>query len=739
MRTTWILLACCLASTGCPSGEVDGDDPPDNPDDDDTTDDELPPSFPVTVRVTRDGAPLPDVSVLQGGGQIQGTTDADGTFVATIDSTVEGELWVIASLRDHRSQAERIREADGETVELELKTVEVDNPDYTYATPGGEQHKTTEYCSHCHFRFAEQFAGSAHRGAASNPEVHDLYAGTASAFGGAEACEAAGGRWASGTLPGGGAGERCYVAAGFLPDSLPGCGDADQPPCDADPAGLPGGRCADCHAPAVNGPAGGGWSLLNVEGIAFDEGVHCDFCHKVRDVDMDAAPGVAGRLVLGRPQEPDGGASEFVPVMYGPYFDVPNVYMGGSPAPHFRDATICGGCHQYEQEGLWEAAAAAIDADRWPSGTLPIHSTIAEWNASPSWSGVGCQYCHMPAMDVPNSADLDLFEGTSPGVAGGFERPYGEVRDHSFYGPLNVLPADGMRLIETAAALTPEVAWIAAADSASGAAELTVDSRVTNVGAGHALPTGEPLRSVVLVVHATCQDEPLTLLQGPTITEVGGRFADGVVGDGVESGDRGAGPGSALDWEGVDALVGEAPEDLVVRAVRPTGGWVDYDGIGPFGDGTFDAAAKGLPEVTAVGEAAVVAIDGTGLELATPLDLLPGDRVYVVEPSGGLQDGAPARALAGAPGVDFARVLVGLDGRRGAPHYGAVDVARDNRIASGAGAEQIHRFALPEGCDEASVSASLLYRRAPLSLARERGWTNVEVMAAAWETTVTPD
>jgi len=35
-------------------------------------------------------------------------------------------------------------------------------------------------------------------------------------------------------------------------------------------------------------------------------------------------------------------------------------------------------------------------------------------------------------------------------------------------------------------------------------------------------------------------------------------------------------------------------------------------------------------------------------------------------------------------------------------------------------------FALPEGCAEATVTATLLYRRAPLGLARERGWDAVE-------------
>lgn len=52
---------------------------------------------------------------------------------------------------------------------------------------------------------------------------------------------------------------------------------------------------------------------------------------------------------------------------------------------------------------------------------------------------------------------------------------------------------------------------------------LRVTVRVTNSGAGHHIPTDNPLRNVILLVRATDADGvPLTLLDGPTIPAWGG-------------------------------------------------------------------------------------------------------------------------------------------------------------------------------------------------------------------------
>ena len=75
----------------------------------------------------------------------------------------------------------------------------------------------------------------------------------------------------------------------------------------AEPVTETAGDCADCHAPAIDGEVGGR-DLLEAGGLegknsaegdrAYEYGVHCDLCHKVDQIHLDAKPGVGGRLGL---------------------------------------------------------------------------------------------------------------------------------------------------------------------------------------------------------------------------------------------------------------------------------------------------------------------------------------------------------------------------------------------------------------------------------------------------------
>lgn len=173
-----------------------------------------------------------------------------------------------------------------------------------------------------------------------------------------------------------------------------------------------GDGCGDCHAPGFDG------DLHAADGIDRDDGVHCDLCHKIADVRPDRPPGVGRRLVLGRPTDGPGVMSEFRAAMYGPYPDVLNPFMGGVYSPLHSEARFCAGCHELRQ------------------GDLAVMTTYSEFLATAAaQSGASCQDCHMPATDIPNAADLDA-AFSEPGVAAGFSRPSGTVRDHSFYGAL---------------------------------------------------------------------------------------------------------------------------------------------------------------------------------------------------------------------------------------------------------------------------------------------------------------
>ncbi len=649
--------------------------------------------YEVEVRV--DGAPAAGAIVVQGGRPEQWETDGAGRVEVEIDFTVVGDIMVLGVVPTTRIDGVVLDGFEEGLVVVELVSFDpTDNEDYVFQHPGTDTlDHSTEFCSHCHVTINADWLPSVHRGSASNPAVQDVYAGAATAL--AEGpCLDAGGRWWEGLEPGTGQlAERCYLGSGTLPDLNEHCGDSE--PCDG--IATTTGACADCHAPGIDGRLGGR-DLHEAVGLAYDYGVHCDVCHQVSGLFVGAEAGIGGWLEVTRPSEPPPGPGlgDWAPLTFGPLLDVPNPRMGSAWADFYRSGDYCGGCHQLEQEVLVPGATA--DPDRWPDGRLPIHTTWAEWRDGPLAPDAACQSCHMPPdPDVSNSSDEQLFDAFV-GIAAGWLRPPGAVRRHSWPGPRD----DDGAMLRLAAAI--EV------DKTVAQGELIAAVTVTNVGPGHALPTGEPMRSMVLLVEAACDGAPLDPIGGDVVPDFGGHRGRQLAGADWNT------------WPGAE--VGD-----VVRVARLEGGWHDYPAWGPFGDGTFDPQAKGMPVESWAGEATVIAVDGDGVTLDAPLP--EGDVAYLVDPLGPAVDGAPVAARAGAPGFAFARVLTGPDGGRMVPHHRAVDVASDNRLPPATGYTTTHRFDAP--CADPDVHVVLVYRAYPYDLASERQWEHLEqVMADPW-------
>ncbi|MBK6514274.1 MAG: carboxypeptidase regulatory-like domain-containing protein [Polyangiaceae bacterium] len=682
----------------------------------------LPQSFSVQgLVVDEDDEPLEGALVLQGGGDIQLQTGPDGAFEVTLTQAIPGYVTVVAAKIGYRSAGLELIELPDEPVVLKLFSIEApDNQAYKFLEPGVGDHAAdnkTSFCGHCHTTFAAQFQTSAHARSVRSPIVQDLYAGVATAASSAADCAAVGGVRKNGAVPGepGSSTLRCYVGDGVLPDLNDECGGAAQPACD-DPA-LPMaqkpkafGACADCHGFGMDGPSGGR-DLLEAEGVGYDNGVHCDACHHIRDIDLDAPAGAGGRLVLQRPRETIDGqiGSPIRPAMFGPLPDVPNPFMGGSYQPKFTTSELCAGCHQHEQAALVPDAELA---PRFAAG-LPVHSTFEEFSLGPYPAlGFECQSCHMPPVDGMFNS-IDVASADVAGLANGFGRDPQRNRSHAFIGPLTKIPAVP-RLID--GALSVEIDASIAADT------LSVDVALTNVGCGHAIPTGEPLRAVVLVVDATACDVPLTPTGGLLIPDVGGARATGAVGPGLSF------AGTTLTWA---AAAESAAPGMRVRVVRPTGTFWDYDGVGLFDGDSLTPSEKGVERLQPIGEAEVLALAGDDLELDAALAVAAGDVVYLVDdPPSGFLDGDPSSALAGAAGAVFARVLVDPDGRRMVPHHRAIDIASDTRIGPQRTTTTDHVFAVPPGCTDALITATVLYRPLPLALADERRWQGSDAIIA---------
>ncbi|MCD6290223.1 MAG: hypothetical protein J7M34_06935, partial [Anaerolineae bacterium] len=273
------------------------------------------------------------------------------------------------------------------------------------------------------------------------------------------------------------------------------------------------GNCASCHTPiAENAPLQScAWSGCHTEqtaqfaqtalprypyrlrgidptgltGVAA-EGITCDFCHKIGDVVVDPhtrlpytdQPGILSM----RPYRPSKDHDLFL----GTFDDV----MGhDSYLPMQEQSVFCSSCHY----GVFNAVDGKY-------GGVVIYNSYGEWLESPysdSKTGKTCQDCHMPS----GAHDYFVFP-----EKGGLHRDPSRIHNHHMRG---VTDRDFMQhavsMTTTAKILT---------------GTLAVEVRITNDNTGHDIPTGDPLRHMLLVVTATdAAGKELPLLKGQVLPD----------------------------------------------------------------------------------------------------------------------------------------------------------------------------------------------------------------------------
>ena len=674
-----------------------------------------PESFEVTGQVLDDnGSPIPDANVLIGGQpDTLVLTDADGLFSIWYTNIYKGTPAVVASKLGYRSQGFEFFKPET-PVAFKLREIkEPDNTEYTFQNPGTGDDQREENCSHCHTDFVKDFWTSKHSESANNPLLHDLYAGITRIATSEEECTAFGGTWKMGIEPGteDNAIEKCYVQHGVLSDLNPSCSESplacDDPSLSGSNLPTEFGGCADCHAPGIDGELMGR-DLHDAVGLAYDAGIHCDTCHKVKDVDMDKPAGFGSRLVVHRPGEPGRNTFAWDPVYYGPIKDVPNVAMAASPQEKFNQAVFCAGCHEHTQQAL--VPDTTLDSDKWPNG-LPIQSTYSEWQDGPyNNEATPCQWCHMPSyIDRSNAVDIATVENQS--ITFGFPRPPEDVRQHIFRSPLEGSP----RLIDTAVHLS------VVAQSEGNL--LNVSTSVANVGCGHAIPTGEPLRAMYVVVELDEACQNATLVDGPILNDIGGYISKGIVGEDITIN------GLEVTWHTeVNSTV-----ETALRIVRPTGEFEEYIGIGHFSDTELSPSEKGLERYTRISDSLITDSTDMVFTTATPLEYRDGDIVYLVEHNTTIQDGQNSKGLAGQLGQSFAKILVDDQGTQQVPHYRATDIIRDNRIPPGSNVVLNHTFELQEGCATGTITAKMVYRPLPINISKQYGWDSTDYVIATTE------
>jgi len=244
------------------------------------------------------------------------------------------------------------------------------------------------------------------------------------------------------------------------------------------------GNCAACHVPAQAAYPGKEYTSdpTTAEGIE-QEGIFCNFCHKIGDVDLDSQtqlprPNMPGVLSIQLFRPPDDGEELFL----GNFDDVagPDSYL-----PLYEQSAYCAPCHFGD---FWD---------------VTVYNSYGEWLQSPysdPEDGQTCQQCHMPAVDYEYFVYPDQ---------GGVRRDSQEIRDHNMTGFMEET------LMENAVTLS--------ADATIVGDQLKLTVSVVNDQTGHAVPTDYPLRQVILLVEARDQTgKTLELIEGSTIPFYGG-------------------------------------------------------------------------------------------------------------------------------------------------------------------------------------------------------------------------
>lgn len=199
--------------------------------------------------------------------------------------------------------------------------------------------------------------------------------------------------------------------------------------------------CVKCHAPTM-------FLTNDREGPLSEEGVTCDFCHRVKDI---------------------AGDSEFPYVIerkknlkYGPFSPVLKSLNLGHKSEYrefFKSSVFCKGCHEYRN-----------------SHGVYVLDTYREWeNSVYAGKGIHCQNCHMAEEPEYRVVDPAIYPS---------ERI---VTAHRFLGghsQINIKNAAKLTLV-------PGVS--------KGGVVATV--YVENAESGHHLPTGIPIRKVILNVY----------------------------------------------------------------------------------------------------------------------------------------------------------------------------------------------------------------------------------------------
>jgi len=426
----------------------------------------------IQGQVISEYGPVENARVRVAGTETFVLTDRQGNFKLSTQSLTGNKFWITAGKEGWFNNAQ-VAPPSGRMNDIFLYPIFFnDQPDYRFISP--------VTCSRCHVKLTRYWDQSKMAHTTSNPKVLDIYYGR-DAF------------------------QNKNVAPGYRLDN------PDKE-----------GNCVACHAPSV--AAAGSWTK-DLETALWSartewDGISCDFCHKVRNVISDKTRPSGKRPVLER-QTATKGSSIMV---FGPYDDVVVPPMGASYSSIYDKGRFCSSCHGHfeplEKGKTWDHSKVYSDSEWKGFGLkdntmLPVQTTYQEWkhwqdqlSAKDPNKGKKCQDCHMSWRKEMLPYDNYVVDGGARNMWGTYRSPK-NIRPHHF---------DGGTKTQLKTALSMEL------EGKTNGNKLNINVYITNTNGGHWVPTGETMRSVMLVINAVNSNgKSLKMLKGEQLPEWAGK------------------------------------------------------------------------------------------------------------------------------------------------------------------------------------------------------------------------
>jgi hypothetical protein len=426
----------------------------------------------IRGRVTSTYGPVQNARVRIAGGEQYALTDREGRYELVAAHRPGQQLMVTAGKEGWFNNGQAA-DRSGRVQDISLNPIYLnDHPGYRFISP--------VTCSRCHVNLTRYYDQSKMAHTTSNPRVLDMYYGTDALL-------------------------RKGMGPGYRLDN---------------PQSQ--GNCTICHAPSVAGTIPWSQDLNDVLRSPRTEwdGISCDYCHKVRKVIKDKTK-PSGRAAVLERQSPIRGNSILV---FGPYDDVTAPPMAASYNPVFDKGQFCSLCHSHSKKlasgKTWDSSKVYTTAE-WEgfgldsNNYLPIQTTYQEWKqwqdqlpADDSNKGKKCQDCHLSWRKEMLPYDNYVVDGNARHMWGTYRSPK-NIRPHHF---------DGGTEIQLKTALAMEL------EGNISDKTLTVSVFITNTNGGHWVPTGETMRSVMLLLNVTDSNgKPLEMIKGSRLPDWTGK------------------------------------------------------------------------------------------------------------------------------------------------------------------------------------------------------------------------